>query len=145
MSQFPEQVYRHHTSSATKGWRERFGRYRLAGTKCKKCGEVHFPRRTVCPYCHNRDLEYYENPTTGKIEWCEVSYSPAGIHFGYGENIPRTPAVIQLDNGIKVLGEICDSEDNEIIPGARVEMTIKKIRRESNSSWQYGYKFKVVG
>ena len=78
MSQYPEQIYRHTTASALRNWRERHGRYRLVGTKCKDCGELHFPRRVVCPNCNQRNLEPYEHPHTGEIITCYISDNPWG-------------------------------------------------------------------
>lgn len=144
-TEFPEQIYRHTTASAVRSWRERRGRYLLEGTRCKDCGALHFPRRTVCSTCNKRNLEAYQHPTTGTIEIANVQWSSAGVHFGYGENIPRVSTVIRLDNGVTILAEVTDTDYDKIVVGARVEMVLKKLRRESNSSWMYGYKFVVTG
>ena len=63
---------------------------------------------------------------------------------GYGENIPRISTVIELDDGVKILAEVTDTDYDKIVPGKRVEMVLKKLHRESNSTWQYGYKFVVI-
>jgi uncharacterized OB-fold protein len=141
MSQYPEQIYRHTTASVLRHWRERYGRYRIMGTRCKDCGDLHFPRRTVCPKCNQRNLEPYEHPHTGKIATCYISDSPWGALLGLGEQVPRVPAVVMLDNGVPILTEIIDADPTTVKPGMRVEMVLRKLRRESNSNWLYGYKF----
>lgn len=143
-TEFSEQIYRHTTASAVRSWRERRGRYLLEGTRCKECGAIHFPRRTVCSTCNKRNLEPYKHPASGVIVEANVCWSAAGVHFGYGENIPRVSTVIRLDDGVTVLAEVTDTDYDKIVPGARVEMVLKKLRRESNSSWMYGYKFVVT-
>ncbi len=32
-------------------WRLKDERYRLQGSNCQECGEVHFPPKPVCPDC----------------------------------------------------------------------------------------------
>lgn len=144
MSEFPEQIYHHTTASVTRAWRERRGRYLLEGSRCKDCGTVDFPRRTICAKCGSRNIEPYKHPTTGTILEANVCWSSAGVHQGYGENIPRISTVIELDDGVKILAEVTDTDYDKIVPGKRVEMVLKKLHRESNSTWQYGYKFVVI-
>lgn len=144
MSQFQEQIYRHTTASATRSWRERKGRYLLEGTRCKNCGAIHFPRRTACAECNSRDLEPYRHPFTGTIVEANICWQATGVHIGYGERIPRVSTVIRLDDGVCVLAEVTETPVEKIVPGARVMMVTKKLHRESNSTWMYGYKFVVV-
>jgi len=73
-----------------------------------------------------------------------ICWQATGVHFGYGENIPRISTVIRLDDGVTVLAEVTDTELDKIVAGARVEMVLKKLHRESNSTWMYGYKFVVI-
>ncbi len=144
MSQFQEQIYRHTTPSVTRSWRERRGRYLLEGTRCKDCGKVFFPRRTACPFCNTRNLEPFIHPDTGTILEANICWQATGVHIGYGERIPRISTVIQLDDGVTVLAEITETPLEEIVPGARVQMVTRKLHREANSTWMYGYKFIVV-
>jgi len=37
-------------------WREREHRYRLVATKCKICGRIYFPPRSVCPNCGRKSI-----------------------------------------------------------------------------------------
>lgn len=143
-SEFQEQIYRHTTASVVRSWRERRGRYLLEGTVCKDCGTTHYPRRTVCANCNSRNLEPFVHPSTGTIAEVDITWSAHGVHMGYGENIPRIITVIELDDGANVLAEVADTPLEKIVKGARVEMVLKKLARESNSNWMYGYKFVVV-
>lgn len=143
-NEFPEQIYRHTTASVVRSWRERRGRYLLEGTRCRNCGMLHFPRRTVCSGCNSRDLEPFRHPSTGTIAEASITWEAHGVHMGYGENIPRIYTIITLDDGVNVVAETADTPLEKIVPGARVEMVLKKLARESNSNWMYGYKFKVV-
>lgn len=143
MSQYPEQIFRMSTSSTLRNWREQGGKMRLEGAKCKDCGAIYFPRRTVCAKCHSRHMEPYQCPETGVIE--ELLYRPANtVMMGMGEDLPQLSVIIRLDDGLHVVANLCDCPNPfKIVPGAKVRMVLRKSRRESSSNWVYAYKFEL--
>ena len=144
MSEFPEQIYRHATYTTTKAWRERKTRYRLEGSKCNDCGLIWFPHRSVCTSCNSRDTTPHELSGEGSIYNHYVRILPQAWVMGYQELEPRIIVVIQMDDGPFVLSEIVESAPDEVKDGDRVRMVTRKLRRESNSNWQYGFKFVKV-
>jgi uncharacterized OB-fold protein len=40
-------------------WRIKNARYAVEGTRCEKCGSVHFPVRMVCPNCEAQPIARY--------------------------------------------------------------------------------------
>ena len=36
-------------------------------TRCKACGETHYPPRVVCPHCLGEDLEWVDLPREGTL------------------------------------------------------------------------------
>jgi uncharacterized OB-fold protein len=66
---FPEPAYQVAVYREPVYWRERKGRYRLVGSRCKNCRETWWPRRIseVCPNCHSREFEEYEFSHDGEI------------------------------------------------------------------------------
>jgi len=130
-------IARLNTASGARGWRSRHGRYRLVGTVCLSCDAVHFPSRRVCPSCRSRDLAEKALSRTGKVVCAAEDRTPLAGHAGR----PVSPfAIITLDDGPSVLAELVEVE--AVTPGLRVEMVIRKWRRESNGLYQYGYKFR---
>jgi len=140
MSEFREQVYRHATYGAVKSWRERRGRYRLEGSRCTGCGAAFFPRRVACRECHGRELEPYECSRTGTlvVAWPQVVLARL---LGYADLPKRFVGVVRLDDGIHVETELLEVTRETAKPGLRVEMVVRKLRRESNGNETYGYKF----
>lgn len=138
MSEQP--IYRSAVYSSIKNWRERKGRYQLMGSKCNDCGRCYFPRRINCKHCFSRNLAPYEANCTGTVQaiWPQVSLVRLS---GYANLPQRYIAVIQLDDGIAVEAEVIDLNDEDAQNGLRVEMTLRRLKRESNGSWLYGYKF----
>ncbi len=139
--QFPEQIYRHATYSSVRAWRERLGRYRLVGSKCTSCGQLWFPRRSVCAKCSSRDLESYECSHEGEVVCHWENIAKGAVPMGYGEQRPRIPTVVKLTDGVHVFTEIIETSPEEVYDGMAVKMVLRKQKRESNSNWTYGYKF----
>lgn len=127
-----------------RAWRERLGRYRLAGSKCRSCGQIWFPKRHgVCGKCNSQDLEDYECSHEGVVAEYTIKDEPfthlAGSQlFGRGN---RVIAMIKLDDGVHVWSDVEDCPPEKVRVGMRVRMVMRKWTRESNSNWQYGYRF----
>lgn len=140
--QFPELVPRLESYATIKTWRERHGRYRMLGSRCKKCSEIWFPSRDalICPKCQSREFIPYECARTGEVLTVqhEIMGYPA---MGYGELSPRKIVMIKLDDGVTIISEVVDCAAEEVKPGTKVKMAFRKHKREENGCWMYGYKF----
>jgi uncharacterized OB-fold protein len=92
-------------------------------------------------------MEKYECSPAGTVV---VAWPQVGLVrlLGYADLPPRFVSIIRLDDGTHIEAEIVDvteEEVNEHVPGMRVRMVFRKIRRESNGNWCYGYKFTPAG
>jgi hypothetical protein len=139
-----EQIYKNAVYTPFRTWQERKGRLRLMGSKCKDCGQLWFPRRGagVCGKCNSRNIEDYQCSSTGKIIYhCVFAFFFTLTGYGeYGANT-RVSVLIELDDGVRIFSEIVDSKPELIQDGMRVEMVLRKHRRETNGNWFYAYKF----
>jgi uncharacterized OB-fold protein len=98
-------------------YREGLLKKRLLLPKCGNCGQLQFPPKTVCQYCH----------AVGAWEMTEVSgrarvWSYVVFHKRYLAEGPETPydvTVVELDEGPRVFGKILGG--GEIVIGAVVE------------------------
>jgi len=124
-------------------WRRIPERYRMLGVECKTCGSKYFPRRSVCPKCRRR----------GKIS--EIQYSGKGKVFSYTEvqsppdgfedQVPYILAIIELDEGAKLTGQIVDAHKADVKIGSRVEQVFRVIQRDDPEGLiHYGFKFRLV-
>ena len=142
-SQFPEFFVRLDTFSSAVWYRTKAGRYRLEGTRCANCGEKFFPPRTglICPSCHQRAMEPYQCARRGVL--AAVAQDNMGFPaWGYGEALPRPMVIVRLDDGVHVMGDVVDVADpNDVVPGMRARMVLRKHRREDTGAWVYGYRF----
>ena len=145
-------IYRQGVYGPAKSWRERHGRYRLLGSRCNACNALFFPRCQRCQHCGHSPLQSYECAPTGRVI---AGWSPAEmtIPSGYGNHMPRYVVLVRLDDGVHVKGEVVDLGEDQLKPalegfdlkkpqeGLRVQAVLRRLRRESNGSWLYGFKF----
>jgi uncharacterized OB-fold protein len=126
-------------------WREISQRYNLVGTKCTVCGRVFFPPKVVCPTCRRKSLGKmvtYTLKGTGTVESYTVIYAPPP-HFE-GEE-PYAIALIKMDEGCYLQGQIVDNEPEELSIGMKVMSCFRRIYEDGNrGAIQYGYKFKKI-
>ena len=143
MSEFREQVYRHATYGAVKSWRERHGRYRLVDSRCVQCEAISFPRRSSCARCQSEKMAPYQCSHTGVVVvgWPQINLTRL---LGYADLPQRHVAIVRLDDGIHIETEIVDMGSDQPESGLRVRLVFRKLRRESNGSEMYGYKFTPI-
>jgi uncharacterized OB-fold protein len=123
-------------------WRRIPERYRLVGTKCENCGKAFFPRRSVCPKCRRKgkptELQFSGK---GKVySFTEVTAPPEGFE----DQVPYILAVIELDEGARLTGQIVDAHKKDVKIGSRVERVFRIIQRNDPEGLvHYGFKFKL--
>ena len=121
-------------------WRHISARYNLVGTRCTTCGEYYFPPRTVCPACR-RDgiIEEYQFKGTGKVVTYTVIHAVSEGHSG---QIPYILAIIKLDEGPRLTGQIVNINPENIEIGMRVKRVFRKLGEDGDKGIiYYGTKF----
>ena len=125
-------------------WRETPSRYNMIGRKCGSCGKVYFPPRDMCPKCRRASMGKMEKlKLTGKGN--VVSYST--VHDGLQEfqmQVPYTMAIVELEEGARITGQIVDCKPEDVKIGSKVEAVFRKLGEEGKSGIiHYGYKFRL--
>jgi len=123
-------------------WRENASRYNMIGSRCGNCGKVHFPTRTVCPECRRKSM--------GKMETVKLSGNGEVVTFSIVHDAPpqlemQKPyvvAMIKLDEGPIIAGQVIDIAPSEAAIGMRVHAAFRKLGEEGPGGIiHYGYKF----
>ena len=124
-------------------WRRIPERYRMKGNKCTNCSTNYFPPRIVCPKCRRKGkMETLYFKGAGKIYSFTEINSPA---TGFEEQVPYVFAIITLDEGSNVTGQIVDARGTEVKIGDRVESVFRKIQSDDPEGLiHYGFKFRLV-
>lgn len=120
-------------------WREIPQRYRLEAAKCLNCHLVVFPPRLICPACKSRKFETVKLTDKGKI----LSYTVIRVPpQPFADQAPYAVGIIELDDGVRLTGQIVDCGFEELKIGSRVRIEFRKIYEEGESGvLYYGYKF----
>jgi uncharacterized OB-fold protein len=123
----------------SKYWREIPQRYRLEAKKCKKCGIVLFPPRLICPECKNREFKDIKLADRGKIlTYTIIRVAPKQ----FVDQAPFAVGIAELDDGVKLMGQVVDCDFKDLKIGQRVRIEFRKIYDEGEAGILcYGYKF----
>lgn len=111
--------------SPARAWREFPQRYRLEAAKCSGCDKILYPPRLVCPSCGSRDFSPEVLPRTGKVvSFTIVRVPPAG----FTEQTPLPIALVELDNGVRLMVQIGDVEDPDTVEiGMPVRLEFRRV------------------
>jgi uncharacterized OB-fold protein len=92
---------------------------RLLLQRCDECGRARFPPLPTCPYCGSRDATVVEAKGAGRVySWITVRVAMTDAALGA---VPYAVAVVQLDEGCRVLGRL------RTIEGVACEMPVEVV------------------
>ena len=126
-------------------WREKSARYNLEGKQCGNCSKVFFPPREMCTDCHRLSIGKMK-PINFRgegeiITWTVVHNAPPAFEM----QVPYILAIIRLDEGTCLTGQIVDAEPEDLAIGKRVHAVFRKISEDgSNGIINYGCKFRIM-
>ena len=120
-------------------WREIPQRYRLEANKCTKCSKILFPERIICPDCKSESLEKFNLSGKGRIlTYTIIRTAPEG----FIDLAPYAVGIIELDEGVRVMGQITDCFPEKIKIGDRVVAKFRRMNEEGKTGMiMYSYKF----
>ncbi|MBW1855856.1 MAG: Zn-ribbon domain-containing OB-fold protein [Deltaproteobacteria bacterium] len=104
------------------------GEHRLLIQRCKDCGENIFYPKILCPNCLSSNLEWFESSGKGKV------YSYTVVERGAPEAFqgaaPYVLAVIDLEEGVRMLSWVLDCKLEDVKCDMDVEVTFKKLTED---------------
>jgi len=119
-------------------WRNYKDRYMLIGFECTSCGKTYFEKKGMCT-CQNTEFNEIELSGNGKI----VSFTQ--IHSGpesFTELGKYCVAIIDLNEGARITGQIVDCNYEDLKIGTEVEAVFRKFYKSGNKGIiHYGTKF----
>ncbi len=120
-------------------WRERRGRYLGLGILCHDCKTKSFPVTNYCPECSSEKVEEIKLAQTGKIlHFTKVSQTADEMMF----NAPYIIGLIELNDGIRVTGQITDTKSEDLKDGMNVKMVFRVLSKNGEEGLiGYGFKF----
>lgn len=91
---------------------------RLLIRQCKSCGARHFMPRHLCPECWSDQLEWIDSQGAGSVHtFSTVHRAPTPA---FGAAAPYVIAMIDLDEGVRMLANVVGPAAREVAIGDRV-------------------------
>lgn len=110
-------------------WRKIKYRYDVVASYCENCGNYYYPHREICPKCRRR----------GIIR--DVKLGDEGRVLSYTITNGKCIALIELENGAKMLAEVC----GKVNIGMRVRKAFRRYGEDGEDGIiYYGTKFVPV-
>jgi len=81
---------------------------RIMGSKCKKCGALFLPPRSICVECYGNEMEWVEMSGKGKLVafTCIAVGPPFMTKEGYDRRHPYCNGVVEFEKGVRVVARI---------------------------------------
>jgi hypothetical protein len=99
---------------------------RLVTQRCVGCGRLQHPPRPMCPSCHGLELEVVDLVGTGVVYSYSILHHPQHPSFDY----PVVAALIDLDEGVRILSNLVDVPPEDVRIGMAVEVRFVPTRDE---------------
>jgi len=118
---------------------------RLIGSRCRTCTTPYFPKSAVChnPECKASHIEDALFGPTGTLWSVAVQDYPPPPPAKFDKPYqPYAMGVVDLDDGLRVLGRMTSSDPRSVQVGARVELVIDALCHDDEGNEIVSWKFK---
>ncbi|MGD0917823.1 MAG: Zn-ribbon domain-containing OB-fold protein [Thermodesulfobacteriota bacterium] len=103
-------------------------RHRLMIQRCNDCGLKIFYPRKYCPDCWSANLDWFEASGRGKV--FSYSITMAGVEERFAEDLPFVLALVDLEEGIRMMTNIVECKPDEVSIGMDVKVTFRDVTDE---------------
>jgi uncharacterized protein len=98
---------------------------RLVAQRCAACRRLRHPPRPMCPWCHSTDFELADLSGDGTLYSYAILHHPQHPAFEY----PVIAALVDLEEGVRVLSNLVDVDPDEISVGMPVRVDFRPTRQ----------------
>ena len=116
---------------------------KLVTTKCKACGHIPWPPRTLCPECLSTDYEWVDMPKVATIASWTAAY--AGMPPELAARAPMVYALVDFENGLRMPTAILECAPDEAKTGMEVELVVYDVQPDLQGRRRVAPYFKPVG
>ena len=113
-------------------------RHEFVAQRCTACGYIHLPPGPACTNCLSPDQAWV--PLSGKGSIYSYGIYHQQWHPGFADDIPYNVALIDLDEGLQIISQVVECENDALGCGLRVEVTFDDVTPEITLP-----KFRLVG
>jgi uncharacterized OB-fold protein len=110
----------------------------LLGSRCAHCGQTSFPRSDTCPYCATEDPAPVDLSRRGRLwAWTAVTAPPPG----YAGDVPFGVGVVELPEGVRVIGRLTESNPSALSAGQPMELRVVPLHQDADGNEVVTYAF----
>ena len=103
-------------------------RHELLIQRCKQCGtSIHYPR-TACPVDYSGEFDWLTASGKGHVHSYIVSYR--AFHPGFADDLPYIAAIIELEQGVRMISNVVGIAPEEIAVDMPVEVIFEEATPE---------------
>ena len=114
--------------NGNRGFWESLRNHVLSIQRCQNCGFRAHPPRPMCPRCLSSDMGWEPSAGRGVVHtWVNFVYDRAGYP---GIKCPYAVAVVELDEGVRIISNIVEMDPADITIGMPVEAVFTDIDEE---------------
>jgi uncharacterized OB-fold protein len=120
---------------------------RLLGSRCATCKAPYFPKSAIChnPACTEGSMQDAAFGPRGKLWSLAIQDYPPPPPAKYDEPYkPYAMGVIDLDDGLRVMGRISTDDPRSVEPGIGVELVLEPLYHEEDGTEVITWKFRPV-
>jgi len=115
-------------TEATEGYWRAAAESRLVVQGCRACGHRQFYPRNLCLQCQSGQIDWTEVSGLGKVYTFTVNHRAPNAYFK--ARLPYVVAVVELDEGSRVMANILNAAPEAVGIGKRVRVVFEKVSDE---------------
>src|SRR5690242_21497656 len=112
----------------SRGYWEALARHELVFQRCRGCGTKRFPPRAVCPVCLSSSVEWVRASGRGTVYSFTVTHQNQAP--GFRESLPYVLAVVELEEGPRVMTNVVGCTPDAVRIGLPVEAVFEDVTPE---------------
>lgn len=113
------------TTELSQGFWDAVARRELAVQQCSQCETLrHYPQ-PFCPQCHSRDFAWTRVCGRGQIHSYTVAHR--AFHPAWKDHVPYVIATIELEEGIRMVSDMLDTNPETVAIGQAVEVRFEEL------------------
>lgn len=102
--------------------------HKLLIQECTDCNTKIFYPRKICPECWSQNLSWTK--ASGKGTIYSYSITMAGVEEKFAEDLPFVLALVDLEEGVRMMTNIVDCPHDEVRIGMDVEVVFEDVTED---------------
>lgn len=99
--------------------------HHLVIQRCARCGAFRHPPRPMCPRCTAFDHDWMPASGRGRVWSWVVAHAP--VLPAFAEKTPYNVVVVELPEGVRMIGTLVDTPNDGIREGMEVEVVFEDV------------------